>query len=762
VGLWCALVSDPAIGLAGETGAELFEKRCASCHGAHGEGTPHEYPQALSADRPVAQLARFIARAMPADAPGTCRADEAERLAAYIHEAFSSEATPTRAQTPHLGVTRLTVGQYRNAVADLTASFRTPLPRDDARGLLGDYYTMKPDREHKRVMQRLDPEIRFDFGRSSPDPSTIDLHEFMISWEGSLLAPESGEYEFIVCTEHAARFWLNDLKRPLIDAWIKSGHDTEYCASARLLGGRAYALKLMFSKMSLVPSAVREKTAKDAIPPASIVLKWKRPHHVAEPVPTRYLVPHRAPESLVVRTSFPPDDRSAGFERGASISKAWEQATTEAAIEAAEYVMTHLGDLTGGIGQPTRQHALQLKAFCRQFAERAFRRPLDDEQVRLYIDRSFDSAPDPGAAVQRVVLLTLKSPRFLYHDLAANDAFSVASRLSFALWDSIPDAELLQVAGSGRLIGAEEVAAQARRMAAEPQTASKLREFFLQWLTVDRPPELAKSKARFPAFDAAVASDLRASLELLLDDVLDASTSDFRRLFLTDELYLNGRLARVYGADLPADSPFRRVIIDNGRRAGVLTHPYLMAAFAGPEATSPIHRGVFLTRKVLGRSLRPPPDAFAPLSPSLHPDLTTRQRVELQTSSETCQSCHGMINPLGFALEHFDEIGRYRADEKGHAVDAKGAYSSRTGDSVTFNGARQLAQYLAGSDDVQTAFVKQLFHHTVKQSIRAYGPQMTADLTNEFIKCGFDVRKLLTEIAIQSALRPHGVIAGRN
>ena len=282
-------------------------------------------------------------------------------------------------------------------------------------------------------------------------------------------------------------------------------------------------------------------------------------------------------------------------------------------------------------------------------------------------------------------------------------------------------------------------------------------------MKVDHPPDLSRSKEKslFPTFDAAVASDLRTSLEMLVDDAVEGRTSDFRRLFLADELYLNGRLARVYGIDLPANEPFRKITLDGGRRAGVLTHPYLMAVFAGSEATSPIHRGVFLARNVLGRSLRPPPDAFAPLSPSLHPDLTTRQRVELQTKPEACQSCHGLINPLGFALEHFDAIGRYREQEHGRAVDAKGIYSSRSGNLVVFDGARELAQFLAGSNDMHTAFVKQLFNHSTKESINEYGPQTTTNLTKAFVGSGYDVRKLLIEIATTSALRPRDAVGKR-
>ena len=114
-----------------------------------------------------------------------------------------------------------------------------------------------------------------------------------------------------------------------------------------------------------------------------------------------------------------------------------------------------------------------------------------------------------------------------------------------------------------------------------------------------------------------------------------------------DYVYLNGRLAQLYGANLSADAPFQKVTLEQGERAGLLSHPYLMSSFAYTATSSPIHRGVFIARSVLGRVLRPPPEAVAPLAPDLHPDLTTRQRVAIQTQPESCRSCHGMINPLG-------------------------------------------------------------------------------------------------------------------
>src|SRR5262249_48147646 len=196
----------------------------------------------------------------------------------------------------------------------------------------------------------------------------------------------------------------------------------------------------------------------------------------------------------------------------------------------------------------------------------------------------------------------------------------------------------------------------------------------LQWLKVDQVPDLSKDRSRFPGFDEAVASDLRTSLELFLDDVLWGGPSDFRQLLLADYLFLNGRLGRFYGADLPEGARFEKVVLKGGERAGVLTHPYLMASFAYTGSSSPIHRGVFLARGVLGRSLRPPPEAFTPLAEDLHPQLTTRERVALQTRPQACMACPGLINPLGFPLEQFDALGRLRDKANGQPLDRRRAH----------------------------------------------------------------------------------------
>jgi Protein of unknown function (DUF1592)/Protein of unknown function (DUF1588)/PA14 domain/Protein of unknown function (DUF1595) len=656
---------------------------------------------------------------------------DADNVAAYIYAAFYSK-------TARIELSRLTVRQHQNAIADLIAGFRLPAHWDDQRGLHGEYFGNRGFGD--RALERLDAQVRFNFKTDSPDPK-IKPQEFSIRWQGSVMAPETGDYEFILRTENGAQLWVNDLKKPLIDAAVRSGKENEQRATIALLGGRAYPLKL---------ETFKSKEAKEQT--ASIALEWKPPFGATGPIPAQRLSPNRFPETLVIGTAFPPDDRSLGWERGTTVSKAWDQAATDAAVETAGYVTTHLRDLAD-VREDSPDRGPKLREFCRRFAERAFRRPLTDEQKRLFVDHPFDTAPDVDAAVKRVVLLVLLSPRFLYREVGGGpDAYDTASRLSFGLWDAPPDKELLDAAAAGKLANHEQVAAQAERMLADERAHAKLRAFFHQWLRIDPAPDLAKDAERFPGFDLAVVADLRTSLDLFLEEAAWTGDSDFRRLLLADDLYLNGRLAKFYGADLPADAAFQKVKLNPKERAGVLTHPYLLAAFAHTAATSPIHRGVLIARGVLGVTLRPPPEAFTPLAESAHPDLTTRARVALQTKGESCQSCHSVINPLGFTLEHFDPVGRYRDQDNGRPIDSTGSYQTRTGETRKFAGARDLAEFLAGSEEVQTAFAEQLFRHLAKQTVRAYGPRRLADLRESFAKNGFSIRKLMVEEATTAAL----------
>ena len=177
----------------------------------------------------------------------------------------------------------------------------------------------------------------------------------------------------------------------------------------------------------------------------------------------------------------------------------------------------------------------------------------------------------------------------------------------------------------------------------------------------------------------------------------------------------------------------------------------MLSGLSYHDTTSPIHRGVFLIRYMMGRALRPPNEAFTPFSADLHPDLTTRERVALQTSPENCQGCHVKINGLGFVLENFDAVGRYREKERSKTIDPTGRYLTRRDEEVTFNGVRQLAEFLANGDDAHRAFVARVFQHFVKQPIAAYGPDTLDNLVKKFRDSNCNIRALIIEVTVIAA-----------
>ncbi|MDQ3814255.1 MAG: PA14 domain-containing protein, partial [Armatimonadota bacterium] len=434
------------------TGEQIYRQLCASCHGAQGQGGKRKKP--LAGDLSVGELARFIKENMPPGADPPLPAADARKVAEYIYDAFYSPLARERNKPARVELSRLTVRQYRNVVTDLIGSFRKPDRPDERRGLRARYFKTRQG-GLPPVLERIDPEIRFDFGTGTAIPEQDDPYQFVMHWQGSVFAPDTGEYEFIVRTDQAASLWINDLRQPLIDARVKSGSGNEYRASMFLLGGRLYPLRVEFFKGVTGVDNLKKLKAKP-VQPASIALEWRLPHLPAEVIPQRCLFPIDSTPKFVAKTPFPPDDRSVGYERGTAVSKAWAEATTEAALEVAAYVAANLRELSG-IPDNAPNRDVRLRAFCWKFVGRAFRRPLTDEQGKFFIDRQFQKAPNIETAVKRVVLLTLKSPRFLYREIAtfqtagskkpaAPDPYDTASRLSFALWDSLPDQELINAA----------------------------------------------------------------------------------------------------------------------------------------------------------------------------------------------------------------------------------------------------------------------------------------------------------------------------
>ncbi|HYF35920.1 MAG TPA: DUF1588 domain-containing protein, partial [Prosthecobacter sp.] len=196
-----------------------------------------------------------------------------------------------------------------------------------------------------------------------------------------------------------------------------------------------------------------------------------------------------------------------------------------------------------------------------------------------------------------------------------------------------------------------------------------------------------------------------------------------------------------------AGREFQKVAFDPKQRAGVVTHPYLLASLAYSRQTSPIHRGVFLTRNIVGMSLKPPQMAVSFDESHFDPKLTMREKITELTKNNNCMSCHGVINPLGFSLENFDAIGRWRTKDNNKPVNPAGRFSDEEGTLVELTGPRDIVNYVADNPSGHRAFIRHLFNHCVKQQPAAYGPKVLDDLQKSFSANGCHIQKLLVDIA---------------
>jgi hypothetical protein len=194
------------------------------------------------------------------------------------------------------------------------------------------------------------------------------------------------------------------------------------------------------------------------------------------------------------------------------------------------------------------------------------------------------------------------------------------------------------------------------------------------------------------------------------------------------------------------------VSFDPRQRAGVVTHPYLLASLAYSKQSSPIQRGVFLTRNIVGMSLKPPPMAVAFDESHFDPKLTMREKITELTRNDSCMTCHSVINPLGFSLENFDAIGRWRTKDNKKKIDPVAEFSNEKGDKVRLAGPRDIVEYVADNPSGHRAFIRQLFNHTVKQQIPAYGPRTMDHLQHSFADSGCNMQRLLLDIGLVAAL----------
>lgn len=742
-------------------GAVIYKKLCAECHGDRGQGVEDEYDDPLAGEKSLDALARYIERTMPDDDPKKCVGEDARQVAAYIYDAFYSPEAQARLHPPQKDLGRLTTDQFRNSVMDVMARFRMgpgfdrpvggePGLKATFRGVALPKPGDKPEdttpkkgikaKRPNKTIERTEPVVAFHWGADSPVKDVLEAEQFQNRFEGCVIAEETGMYEFAVKSENGFRLWINDTDEghALLDGWVSAGPQVrEERKSIFLIGGRAFRLVLEHFKF-------KEQSS-------SIELWWKPPHGVKELIPAHALRTERPRELMIVKTEFPPDDSSGGYARGTTISKAWDQAVTDAAISTAEHVADNLDELAQTkAGAPDR--AEKLRKFAREFVATAFRRPLSDEMQDAFVESQFRAAKTTETAVKRVVMLALKAPEFLYPNLrekegVKSDGFDVASRLALTLWDSVPDKRLAQAAADGKLGTRDQARAEAQRMITDSRAKAKMHGFFYKWLEFERAEGTSKDPKVFPDFTPEMLADLRGSLMQFIDQVVWSGKSDYRELLQADYLLLNERLGKFYGKPVKGDE-FQRVSFDPKQRAGVVTHPYLLASLAYTKQSSPIHRGVFLTRNIVGMSLKPPMKAVIFEDSHFNPALTMREKITELTRSGGCMACHRMINPLGFSLENFDAVGRWRMKDNNKPVNAVTDFATDEGKTVHLTGPRDIVNYVADNPSGHRAFIRHLFHHFVKQEPMAYGVPTLDNLQRDFAANGCNIQRLLVEVAV--------------
>jgi hypothetical protein len=311
---------------------------------------------------------------------------------------------------------------------------------------------------------------------------------------------------------------------------------------------------------------------------------------------------------------------------------------------------------------------------------RAYRRPVTDADLARVLpfvreEKDFD------AGIESALSAVLVSREFLFRvesdpaNVAPKTAYRVsdlelASRLSFFLWSSIPDDELLDIAARGELRQPAVLARQTRRMLADPRARSLVTNFAGQWLHLRNLESITPDGRLFPDFDDNLRQAMRRETELLFEEVVRDNHSVLD-LLKTDHTYLNERLAKHYGVPHVYGPHFRRVA--TAERGGLLRHGSVLTVTSYATRTSPVMRGKWVLENLVGTPPPPPlPDVPALDDNTVSATLPVRQRLEQHRANAACASCHNMMDPVGFALENFDAVGRWRTTEDGQPVDASG------------------------------------------------------------------------------------------
>jgi hypothetical protein len=381
---------------------------------------------------------------------------------------------------------------------------------------------------------------------------------------------------------------------------------------------------------------------------------------------------------------------------------------------------------------PTKDGDLAETREClKRFARRAWRRPVIDAELDRYakiVESELAAGEKFSAAYRAAVVAVLTSKNFYYLEEGSpterrakiND-WELASRLSYFLWSSMPDDELFNLAQQGRLHRPEELRAQLARMLADPKIGRFTESFPRQWLQLHRVGAFAPDAGLYPDYDKWLEQSLVLETTGYFGEMFSKNLP-LREFLVSDWTMLNPRLAMHYGMPRPAAAGFQRMSLRaEDHRGGLLTQASILSLTSDGTRHRPVHRGIWVSEAIFGRTPPTPPPNVEPLAPtpSNQPKATIRMQLEAHATHATCASCHQKIDPLGFAFDNFDAIGRWRTSEQvigGQGDNPTVNASGKLTDGRAYHGADEFKHLLAQDiDRFAEAFVEQLATYSLRR-----------------------------------------------
>lgn len=402
-------------------------------------------------------------------------------------------------------------------------------------------------------------------------------------------------------------------------------------------------------------------------------------------------------DAIVVPARLEPDSRNNGFLQvgatASSVSPRGIEQYESAAFEIAQQVLRDeeiRGQVVGC--EPEDSSAYDdscTREVVQDVGQSLYRRPLSDDEVDA-ISKLVEDATlvldDFWHGLEFGLAALLQSPHFLYRvepigdsNVRNLDDFEMATRLSFFLWNTTPDKEMLAAAAAGELTDPERLSERVWLMLEDPRARDGLRAFFTDLYELDKLDGLSKAPELFPHISENFGPSAREETLRLIESIVFEERSDFRDILTTRKTFLNPKLASVYNVRAPAREGFAEHIYpEDHPRVGLLGHASFLSLWAHPVATSATLRGMFVQTKLLCRPVPPPPAGVDTSIPEPSGDTPTlRDRIKEHLEDPGCASCHNITDPIGLSFEHFDGIGRWRPDDDGAEIDTSGTFSGQ-------------------------------------------------------------------------------------